>query len=214
MDFDAVILAGGSGRRLGGVDKGALLVGGRALLDGVLRASAAARRTVVVGAPRPAVRAVEWAREEPPGGGPLAGLAAGLAALGEGPADQLASALGGQAAPPSRLPSSPIVLVLATDLPWLAARDVDRLVAALAARPDADAALFADAEGHRQALAAAYRAGPLRAAVRAAGPVAGRPVRLVPEALAVVAVPDCGAAADCDTPEQLAAARAAIDGEG
>lgn len=47
--FDAIILAGGRGSRLGGVDKGALPVGGRALLDRVLDAARAAERVVVVG---------------------------------------------------------------------------------------------------------------------------------------------------------------------
>ncbi|NEC15321.1 NTP transferase domain-containing protein, partial [Streptomyces sp. SID8014] len=40
--FDAVVLAGGGARRLGGVDKPGLRVGGRALVDRVLAACAAA----------------------------------------------------------------------------------------------------------------------------------------------------------------------------
>ncbi|NJP68904.1 NTP transferase domain-containing protein, partial [Streptomyces spiramenti] len=44
--FDAVVLAGGAGRRLGGADKAAVRVGGRTLLDRVLTASRAARATV------------------------------------------------------------------------------------------------------------------------------------------------------------------------
>jgi len=47
--FDAVVLAGGSARRLGGRDKPALDVGGRSMLDAVVTACAAADRTVVVG---------------------------------------------------------------------------------------------------------------------------------------------------------------------
>ncbi|MYU19520.1 NTP transferase domain-containing protein, partial [Streptomyces sp. SID8361] len=54
--YDAVILAGGAARRLGGVDKPALRVGGRALLDRVLDACRGAGRTVVVGPRRPTVR--------------------------------------------------------------------------------------------------------------------------------------------------------------
>ncbi|MGH8776871.1 MAG: NTP transferase domain-containing protein, partial [Jiangellaceae bacterium] len=47
--WDAVVLAGGRGSRLGGVDKPALRIGGRTLLDTALVATAAARSTVVVG---------------------------------------------------------------------------------------------------------------------------------------------------------------------
>ncbi|MFD5771575.1 molybdenum cofactor guanylyltransferase, partial [Streptomyces sp. NPDC127049] len=80
--YDAVVLAGGAARRLGGVDKPGLRVGGRALLDRVLAACAGARLTVVVGDPRPTVRPVRWTRERPAGTGPVAALAAGAAALG------------------------------------------------------------------------------------------------------------------------------------
>jgi len=199
QQFDVVILAGGTGRRLGGVDKAGLVVAGVPLLDRVLLAAAAARHTVVVGEPRPTVREVRWAREDPPGGGPLAGLAAGLSEL-SGVAESNVS----------ELP----VIVLATDLPWLRPMDLDRLVAALAAEPAAEAAVFSDPEGRLQPLAAAYRIRPIRVALAAVGPVHGKPVKLVLHALAVVTVPDLGAAGDCDTPDQLAAARAHFDRQG
>jgi molybdopterin-guanine dinucleotide biosynthesis protein A len=197
--FDAVILAGGTGRRLGGVDKAGLLVAGMPMLDRVLLATAAARHTVVVGEPRLTVREVRWTREDPPSGGPLAGLAAGLA-------DLLMVAQSDKAPLP--------VVVLATDLPWLGTEDVDRLTAALAADPAAEAAVFSDPEGRLQPLAAAYRIRPIAAAVAAVEPVHGKPVKLVLHALAVVTVPDRGAAGDCDTPDQLAAARAHFDRQG
>ncbi|PBO19632.1 molybdenum cofactor guanylyltransferase, partial [Streptomyces albidoflavus] len=54
--FDAVVLAGGGARRLGGVDKPGLRVGGRALIDRVLAACGQARMTVVVAAPREVAR--------------------------------------------------------------------------------------------------------------------------------------------------------------
>ena len=76
--YDALVLAGGEARRLGGADKPALLVGGRTLLDRVLGACADAARTVVVGPERPTERPVVWTREDPPGGGPVPALAAGL----------------------------------------------------------------------------------------------------------------------------------------
>ena len=199
--FDAVVLAGGGGRRLGGVDKAGVVVAGQALLDRVLAACAGARRTVVVGVSRPTARPVEWTREDPPSGGPLAALAAGLA--------RLEVDFDGHSPAPPRV-DRPVV-VLATDLPWLAAADVGRLVRALEDAPEADGALFADTAGRLQPLTAVYRSGRLQAATRAVGPLHGRAVRLVLDTLVVVSVPDRGAAADCDTPDQLAAARAHFD---
>ncbi len=92
--------------------------------------------------------------------------------------------------------------------------DVDRLLAALAAAPAADAAVFSDPEGRRQPLVAVYRIRPIRVALAAVEPVHAKPVKLVMHALAVVTVPDLGAAGDCDTPDQLAAARAHFDRQG
>ncbi|MDG4865579.1 NTP transferase domain-containing protein, partial [Streptomyces sp. T-3] len=51
--YDAVVLAGGGAKRLGGADKPGVRVGGRALLDRVLAACATAAATVVVAEPRP-----------------------------------------------------------------------------------------------------------------------------------------------------------------
>src|SRR5512144_2107484 len=89
-----VILAGGTSRRWGGHDKTALLLAGRPMLrhvvDGVLpdavppavvAPAAHPARAEIEPAARSAARRVIWTREHPPGGGPLAGLAAGLAAL-------------------------------------------------------------------------------------------------------------------------------------
>jgi molybdopterin-guanine dinucleotide biosynthesis protein A len=190
-EYDAVILAGGAGRRLGGVDKAGLVIGGMPLLDRVLLASASARYTVVVGSPRSTIRPVSWTEEEPSGGGPVAGLSAGLDALDEAPG----GALG-------------VLLVLATDLTQLGADDVLRLLRTLQADPTTDAAQFVDADGRAQPLAAVYRTQSLRRALATVGPVHGTAVKLVMQRLAVASVPDLGAAQDCDTPDQLAAARA------
>ncbi|KAB1987576.1 NTP transferase domain-containing protein [Streptomyces triticiradicis] len=103
--YDAVVLAGGAARRLGGEDKPGVRVGGRRLLDRVLAACADATRTVVVADPRSTARPVEWAREDPPGGGPLAALDAGL-----------------------RHTAAPYVLVLSADLPFLEEKTVRRLL--------------------------------------------------------------------------------------
>jgi len=79
-----VILAGGAGRRLGGAAKPTLAVAGHAMLTRVLDAVAGAAERVVVGPPELADAlppGVRLTREEPAGGGPVAALAAGLAAL-------------------------------------------------------------------------------------------------------------------------------------
>ena len=85
--FDAVILAGGRGTRLGGADKPGLIVGRQALLGSVVSAvtSAGAGRVVVVGPERPAALSpqarrerVRYTLEEPRGGGPVAALRCGL----------------------------------------------------------------------------------------------------------------------------------------
>src|SRR5690606_12798035 len=126
---DAVVLAGGTGRRLGGALKPQVTVRGRRLLDHVLDATAGARRVVVV-APQtvPVPDGVVRTLENPPHGGPVAGIAAGLHALG--------------------VEAAPLVLVLACDLPG-AARAVPRLLAAAAHLADSHAAGHADRGGGR-----------------------------------------------------------------
>ncbi|MFB6592633.1 NTP transferase domain-containing protein [Streptomyces diastaticus] len=195
--FDAVVLAGGGARRLGGVDKPGLRVGGRALVDRVLAACAAAETTVVVAAPRAVARAVVWAREEPAGGGPLAALAAGVRAAGgaEGPE---------------------ALVVLSADLPFLDQAAVHALLGRLA-EGDADAVLARDADGRDQPLVGAYRRGPLARAldeIRAEeGDLTGLPLRRLTSRLAkahLVERPDAPVSFDCDTWGDLAAARARI----
>ncbi|CAL9501786.1 Molybdenum cofactor guanylyltransferase [Streptomyces sp. enrichment culture] len=188
--YDAVVLAGGAARRLGGADKPGVRVGGRALLDRVLGACAEARTTVVVADPRPTSRSVRWAREEPPGGGPLAALDAGL-----------------------RHTTAPHVVVLSADLPFLREDTVDRLLAGLRAG-GGDGVLLADADGRDQPLVAAYRSAALRsglAALTAAnGSLSGLPLRRLTAGLGLTRLTDPVAAFDCDTWDDIATARARI----
>jgi molybdopterin-guanine dinucleotide biosynthesis protein A len=107
MSFDAVVLAGGQGRRLGGRDKAELVVARGRLLDVVLAACAGARRTVVVGPQRSTATTVTWAREDPPGGGPCAAIAAALPHV-----------------------TAPTCVLLAVDLPSVTRTLVERLAAA------------------------------------------------------------------------------------
>ncbi|MEV1081678.1 NTP transferase domain-containing protein [Streptomyces sp. NPDC050211] len=188
--YDAVVLAGGAARRLGGVDKPGVRVGGRALLDRVLTACAGARSTVVVADPRPTARPVTWAREDPPGGGPLAALDAGL-----------------------RHTTAPYVVVLSADLPFLDERTVGRLLATLWDGP-ADGAVLTDPDGRDQPLVAAYRARALRRGLAALtqehGGLTGLPLRRLTGGLDLTRVPDPVASFDCDTWDDIATARARI----
>lgn len=193
LPHDAVVLAGGAARRLGGADKPGLPVAGRALIDRVLGACAGAATTVVVGPRRHTVRPVAWVREEPPGGGPLPALAAGL-----------------------RLVTADTVLVLAADLPFLTRTTVDALLAALRGAADEDGVVLTDPGGRDQTLAAAYRVEALRRqlALTAAehGTLVGLPLRLLTDELALRRLPDpTGQASfDCDTWDDLSTARARI----
>jgi molybdopterin-guanine dinucleotide biosynthesis protein A len=184
-----IVLAGGAGRRMGGVDKAALVVGGMSLLDRVLTAARpVCDRMVVVGPERPTeVAGVLFVREDVPGGGPVPAVTAGLAAV----------------------PDAEVVLVLAVDLPLLRAGHLRRLLAALAG---AEAAA-ADDQGGPNPLLAAYAAPALRA--RADGLGAGaRAAALLPPG--VVAVELGPATLNVNRPDDLAAAErsAAATGDG
>jgi molybdenum cofactor guanylyltransferase len=81
----AAIIAGGRGRRLGGVDKGGLTIDGQTFLErqlGVLRPLFGRVLLVTAAAPAPPPDGVTLlADRPPPGRGPLAGLEVALAAL-------------------------------------------------------------------------------------------------------------------------------------
>jgi molybdopterin-guanine dinucleotide biosynthesis protein A len=139
MTYDAVVLAGGQGRRLGGVRKPALDVGGRRLLDIALDAVSGAETTVVVGAVLPTARTVSWTQETPAGGGPVAALAAAMAQV-----------------------RSATVVVLAADLPFITAAAVEAL---LSGRGDAAAAIAVDESGRDQPLIGCYDRARLAGAV-------------------------------------------------
>ncbi|WP_280527394.1 molybdenum cofactor guanylyltransferase [Ruania zhangjianzhongii] len=175
------MLAGGQGRRLGGRDKATLPVAGQPLLQRVLAACTGAQRVVLVG-PGPAPDGVLRVQEDPPGGGPVAGIVAGLAQV-----------------------RSPWVLVLAVDQPD-AARATPALVAALADEPEADLLCHRDGTGHPQWLLGAYRARALREVLAPLGAGHGVPVARVADGLRMVEISD-GAAhvGDIDTWDDHAA---------
>ncbi|MEV8308111.1 NTP transferase domain-containing protein [Streptomyces flavidovirens] len=189
--YDAIVLAGGAAKRLGGVDKPGVRVGGRTLLDRVLGVCRGAGTTVVVGGRRATVRAVEWAREEPAGGGPLAALDAGV-----------------------RRTTAQSLLVLSADLPFIQRATVQRLLDALESG-GSEVALLVDAGGRDQPLVAAYRAEPLRRELALLatehGGLSGLPLRLLTHELDLTRVAAGPLDSfDCDTWEDIAAARSRI----
>lgn len=182
--YDAIVLAGGSARRLGGVAKPQLRVDGATLLDRVLAAVAGARRVVVAGPTQPVTAAatVTWCREDPPGGGPVAALAAALPHV-----------------------TADAVVLLAADLPDVA----PAVPLLLAARPAGGVALLADPDGRVNHLAAAWTRPVLAAALTRLGPPAGAAMRALVAGVEVVTVPDTGGwGRDCDTWDDVASARA------
>lgn len=188
--FDAIVLAGGKGSRLGGVSKADLVVGGGRLLDRVLAAASGARTRVVVGAVA-VPDGVRRTLEEPPGTGPAAGLAAGLAALDD---------------------PAPWTLVLACDLPGVDAA-VPALLAALPA--DADGVCLASPDGRPQWLLGLYRSDALRAAADAYGDPRDRSVRGLLAPLSLELVPDpTGTGDDLDTWDDHARWASRLGGSG
>jgi molybdopterin-guanine dinucleotide biosynthesis protein A len=182
----AVVLCGGTGRRFGG-DKTRALIDGVPVLDHVVGQLPRSWPVVCVGPERPTVAPVTWVREEPPGGGPVAALAAGLDGV-----------------------SGPLVVVLGGDMPY-AAPAATVLMTALLADPAVDAVLGRDPHGRTQPLLAAYRTEALRRAMPHAP--AGVALMRVVDALVHASLPtDSRAALDIDTPEDLRTARHRVEG--
>jgi molybdopterin-guanine dinucleotide biosynthesis protein A len=177
VQFDAIVLAGGAARRLGGADKPMLDVDGAPMLVHVLDAVAAAGIRVVVGPLRSIDRTVIWCHEAPPGGGPVAGLAAGLP-----------------------LTAASTLVVLAADLPRIGPA-IDRLLEAL--RPQLDAVVLSSG-GRRNHLAAAWHRPALVAALGRVGAPQGVSMRALAAGATVAEVADAGWGDDCDTWSDLA----------
>ncbi|MDT0329959.1 molybdenum cofactor guanylyltransferase [Nocardiopsis lambiniae] len=184
--LDAVILAGGAGSRMGGVDKPGLAVAGRTLVERVaaaVRAHAPDGRIIVVGPERESPPAL-YVREDPPGSGPVPALRAGLPHV---TAERFA--------------------LLAADLPHLTGGHLATLEGAV----EDVGAVFVDGGGREQWLTGVWDTGAVRAALAA---YAGRSLYglLGPLGPRFVPAPDPDAVADCDTPEDLARAARRLDG--
>ncbi len=137
----AVVLAGGTAVRMDGADKASIELDGVTLLERALAATMTAGEVVVVGDQVPTTRPVTWTFEDPRGGGPAAGVLAGL--------DRFLR-------PPD------LVAVLAVDMPRVSPGTFARLTEAVV--PGVDGAVLRDEAGRRQWLCAVYRREALEAA--------------------------------------------------
>lgn len=175
----AVVLGGGRSSRMG-MDKLTLRIDGRPLLARCVGAALAWAPLVVVAGDEPEAWAgdarVRFRREDPPFGGPVAGIAAALALADD--ADE--------------------VLLLAGDL-----ADPDAAVGLLAAAaPGPDGVVLEDADGWAQYLAGRYRGDPLRRAVACLDATRDVSVRRLMRGLNVARLRAPEAATrDLDTPE-------------
>lgn len=190
-DFSAVVLTGGTGRRMGGVDKAGVEVAGRPMLAWALAAVDGALETVVAGPEAPTLlthlRAltgshvaapVRFVREHPAGGGPAAGLLAARDAL---------------------TVRAPHLLILAVDMPRVSTATVARLLAASAGR---EGAVLTDGDGRRQLCLTVETAALDR--VRPEGDAAGLSLfRLVADLDLAEVAPVADEACDVDTWDDL-----------
>ncbi len=177
-EFDAIVLAGGAGRRMGGVLKPVVPVGGVRMIDRVLEAVAGAARIAVVGPPELRIEGggpeLVRVREDPAGGGPVAAIDA-------------ATRFGG-------LTAEHLVLV-AGDLPLLERHDLDILLSTLTGVLDGAevGAVYTDRRDRPQWLCSAWRTDAIRARLDAltgnrGGVLAGAALRDLFGPLAVVEV--------------------------
>jgi molybdopterin-guanine dinucleotide biosynthesis protein A len=122
--------------------------------------------------------------EHPPGGGPVAALAAGLG-----------------------LVRSDLVVVAAVDHPLVTSEDISRLVASV----DVDGAVAVSADGRPQPLLAAYRLPALNSALTRLPAVQGARVGELVSTLVLARVDLGPSARDCDTWADVEAVREGRD---
>lgn len=181
----AVVLCGGTSKRMGGVDKTAADLAGRTVLDTLLDSLPADWAVICVGEARDVNRDVAWAREDPPLGGPVAGLAAGVAAA---PAD------------------ADVIVALAGDQPFAGSTGRSCAAALAAAPTDLDGVAALQEDGRLQPLLAAYRRASLARVLEAAPRDAG--VYKTVSSLSLTGLDaDSHATLDVDTPDDLDDAR-------
>lgn len=189
----AILLTGGRASRVGGADKTQFEIAGTTLLQRAVDAVAGCAPITVVGAPVPTVAGVVWTREDPPFGGPAAGVAAALQSWsGDDPE---------------------WTYLLGCDLPDVAAA-VTRLADAHTLLPrETEGVCLSASDGRPQWLIGLYRTTVLRrgaGALPGGGWDASMRALLHDVAIAVIAAPDTETM-DIDTWEDLSHARARLE---
>lgn len=167
--WSAIVLSGGTNRRFGS-DKSAALLHGVSLLDHVLSFIPKQVKIVIVG---------KDVFEEPPLGGPVAGIARGLQEI-----------------------DTEFVAIAAVDMPYGSA-----LFPKLFSSIKSDAAMPIDKNGFKQPLCGIYRRDALLSAIEKLGNPHGQSMRALCELLAIDEVQvDARALIDIDTPQDLISA--------
>ncbi|AGT05185.1 putative molybdopterin-guanine dinucleotide biosynthesis protein [Corynebacterium glutamicum MB001] len=175
--MNIIILAGGEGKRMGGVDKAAVAVDGRTLLD-ILLSQLDPEDDVVVVSPA-IIDGITTVCEEPPLGGPVAGIEAGLNSFEH---------------------AHEFTAILAVDAPYSAAM----LPLLQAQIGKADVAVTLAADGWVQPLCALWRSGSLEAVIHSLGETRNRPAKaLLKQAGHIVEVGGDGTEKDYDTVAEL-----------
>jgi molybdopterin-guanine dinucleotide biosynthesis protein A len=167
--WSAIVLAGGTNKRFGS-DKSAALLHGVTLLEHVLSFIPKEVKTIIVG---------KDVFEEPPLGGPVAGVARGLQEI-----------------------DTEFVAIAAVDMPYGSA-----LFSQMLASIKSDAAMPIDTQGFKQPLCGIYRRVALLSAIEKLGNPQGQSMRALCELLAIDEVQvDARALIDIDTPADLISA--------
>ena len=164
--WSVIVLSGGTNKRFGS-DKSQALLKGVTLLDHVLSFIPAGIKTVIVG---------KDVFEQPPLGGPVAGIARGLQEV-----------------------DTEYVAIAAVDMPYGSS-----LFPQLLEAITDDAAMPVDSQGFKQPLCGMYRRQALLAALAKLGDVHGQSMRTLCDLLLINEISvDAGALVDIDTPEDL-----------
>ena len=167
--WSVIVLSGGTNKRFGS-DKSQALLNGITLLDHVVSFIPAGIKTVIVG---------KDVFEQPPLGGPVAGIARGLQEV-----------------------DTEFVAIAAVDMPYGSS-----LFPQLLEAITDDAAMPVDSQGFKQPLCGIYRREALLEALAKLGALHGQSMRALCELLIINKVSvDTGALIDIDTPEDLISA--------
>ena len=179
--WSALILTGGTSNRFGS-DKSEAILQGNTLIDYLISSIPAGVPVVIVGPARDEfATTIRVVQEDSPGGGPVAGIAAGLPLI-----------------------ETEYVSVLATDMPYSAAL-VPLLMLDLS--DEVDGAIVVDEEGFQQPFSGIYRTLVLKRALEEIAPVSGQSMRKLLNQLHVkqvrLSADETHLLVDIDTPEDL-----------